>query len=254
MQRANGQLRAKKWPPPLPSAMGVATFGAIKLLQNRTGAPRGTCKEALEKFDGDEDKAASHIAQTTEFKDSKAAPPAPKPATLDDDISSAANDVSVIRIEVGDGDTYPSYGDLCHVHYRGLLASDGTQFDSSYERGREFTFKIGHGKVIKGWDLGIARMSVGEKSLLMIPSALGYGPAGNGPVPPNADLKFEVHLVKITPQTSCLGPGQHGGVQRQSHEYAKVADQLLGRAPREDLDLRLPDDRKLMPLTSEMPR
>jgi len=236
--------------------MGAPSFGAIKLLQTRTGAPRGVCKKALEEFDGDEDKAAQHIAATTEFEDSKAKPAEPKVLTLEEEVDAAseANNVSVIRIEVGDGETYPEYGDTCHMHYKGMLAKDGTQFDSSYERGREFSFKIGHGKVIKGWDVGVARMSVGEKSLLMIPSSMGYGPAGNGPIPPNADLKFEVHLTKVTRQTSCLGPGQHGGVQRQSHEYAKVADMLLGKAPREDLDLRLPDDRKLMPLTSEMPR
>lgn len=233
-----------------------ASFGAIKLLQTRTGAPRGTCKAALEQFDGDEDAAAAHIAATTEFSDSKAAP-AKKVLSLEEDLrneGSSATDVSVIRIEVGDQETFPQYGDTCHMHYRGFLQSDGTQFDSSYERGREFTFKIGHGKVIKGWDMGIARMTVGEKALLMVPSSLAYGSTGNGPIPPNSDLKFEVHLVKVTPQTSCLGPGQHGGVQRKNHEYAKVADQLLGRAPRDDLEQRLPDDRKPMPLTSDMPR
>eukprot|EP00322_Chrysochromulina_rotalis_P011588 CAMPEP_0115847404 /NCGR_PEP_ID=MMETSP0287-20121206/10366_1 /TAXON_ID=412157 /ORGANISM="Chrysochromulina rotalis, Strain UIO044" /LENGTH=233 /DNA_ID=CAMNT_0003301239 /DNA_START=27 /DNA_END=728 /DNA_ORIENTATION=+ len=233
--------------------MAGPSFGAIKLLQTRTGAPRSACKAALEQSAGDEDAAAAHIAATTEFSDSKAMP-VEKPTTLEEDIASAATDVSVIRIEVGDQETYPQYGDTCHMHYRGMLQSDGTQFDSSYERGREFSFKIGHGKVIKGWDIAIGRMSVGEKALLMVPSSLAYGPAGNGPIPPNADLKFEVHLVKVTPQTSCLGPGQHGGVQRQSHEYAKVADQLLGRAPREDLEFNLPDDRQPMPLTSDMPR
>ena len=106
---------------------------------------------------------------------------------------------------------------------------------------------------VRGWEECVRKMSLGEKSLLMVPAGLAYGAAGNGPVPPHADLKFECHLLKITPQTSCLGPGQHGGVQRKNHEYAELADQLLGRAPRQDLELRPPDERKLMPLTSDMP-
>merc|ERR550514_1703433 len=110
------------------------------------------------------------------------------------------------------------------------------------------------GKVIKGWDVGVMKMSVGEKSLLFVPAHMAYGAQGNGPVPPNADLKFEVQLLKITRQTSCLGPGQHGGVQRKNHEYADLANQLLGRAPQKGLEQRLPDAREPMPLTKDMPR
>ena len=101
---------------------------------------------------------------------------------------------------------------------------------------------------------GIMKMSLGEKAQLHIPACKAYGAAGNGPVPPNADLVFDVHLLKITPQTSCLGPGQHGGVQRKHHEYAQLADQLLGRAPQTGLEQKLPDERQPMPLTSDMPR
>merc|ERR1719231_534043 len=139
------------------------------------------------------------------------------------------------------------------MHYVGTL-EDGTVFDSSRQRGRPFQFKIGHGKVIKGWDIGVMKMSLGEKAILFIGPDYAYGASGNGPVPPNASLKFEVELLKIDRQTSCLGPGQHGGVQRQAHEYAQLADQLLGRAPRQDLDLKLPDEREPMPLTADMPR
>lgn len=73
-------------------------------------------------------------------------------------------------------------------------------------------------------------------------------------MPPHADLKFEVHLLKITRQTSCLGAGQHGGVQKQDHEYKELANQLLGRAPPTSVDHRLPDEREPMPLTSDMPK
>ena len=110
-------------------------------------------------------------------------------------------------------------------------------------------------KVIKGWDEAIMKFSKGEKSTLLIPASKAYGAAGSPPaVPPNADLKFEVQLLDIRRQTSCLGPGSHGGVQRKNHEYAALADQLLGRAPPTDVVHNLPEDRQPMPLTKDMPR
>lgn len=212
----------------------MPSFGAIKVLQQRTGADRATCKKALADHDDDEDAATAWIVANTDFKDSKAAPKAAAEAAAVaarvEEATGGLSDVSVVRVEVGDGSTYPQYGDTLHVHYRGTLAEDGTEFDSSYSRNQEFTFKIGHGKVIKGWDVGFMKMSLGEKALLFVPSAMAYGAQGSPPaVPPNADLKFEVHLSNITRQTSCLGPGQHGGVQRQPHEYAQLADQCARR-------------------------
>jgi len=236
----------------------MPSFGAIKQLQKRTGADRATCKKALEDHGDDEDAAATHIAATTEFKDSKAATETGAAAAklagleIDDGTSSNNSSVAAIRIEVGDGETFPAYGDTCFMHYKGMLAEDDTEFDSSYKRGKEFDFRIGMGKVIKGWDEAIMKMSVGERALLHIPASKAYGAQGNGPVPPNADLKFDVHLLRVTRQTSCLGPGQHGGVQRKNHEYAELANQLLGRAP--PPEQRLPDDRQPMPLTTDMPR
>lgn len=165
----------------------------------------------------------------------------------------------MLFIKVGDGVTFPAYGDTLSMEYTGMLADDGTTFDSSYAPSRgvhvPFSFRIGMGKVIEGWDEGIMKMSLGERAMLLIPANKAYGSAGHGPVPPHADLKFEVKLLKITRQTSCLGPGEHGGVQRKKHEYADLANQLLGRVPPSTgLDMRLPDDREPMPLTSAMPR
>eukprot|EP00326_Haptolina_ericina_P017334 CAMPEP_0181197504 /NCGR_PEP_ID=MMETSP1096-20121128/16082_1 /TAXON_ID=156174 ORGANISM="Chrysochromulina ericina, Strain CCMP281" /NCGR_SAMPLE_ID=MMETSP1096 /ASSEMBLY_ACC=CAM_ASM_000453 /LENGTH=385 /DNA_ID=CAMNT_0023287431 /DNA_START=35 /DNA_END=1194 /DNA_ORIENTATION=- len=176
---------------------------------------------------------------------------------LEEEASSENTTVSVIRMEVGDETTYPGYGDSLQVEYKGNL-EDGTEFDSSYMASRgahvPFTFRIGMGKVIRGWDEAIMKMSLGERALIFVPAAMAYGAAGAGDkVPPHSDLKFEVKLLKITRQTSCLGAGPHGGVQRKMHEYTNVANQLLGRAPPGDLDLRSPDDRKLMPLTKDMP-
>jgi FKBP-type peptidyl-prolyl cis-trans isomerase len=84
------------------------------------------------------------------------------------------------------------------VHYTGWL-TDGKKFDSSVDRGQPFSFPLGAGRVIKGWDEGVAGMKVGGKRKLMIPPQLGYGErgAGGGLIPPNAELIFEVQLLEI---------------------------------------------------------
>lgn len=84
------------------------------------------------------------------------------------------------------------------VHYTGKL-EDGTVFDSSIPRGQPFTFTLGAGQVIKGWDLGVEGMTVGEKRNLVIPPHLGYGVRGAGAtIPPNATLIFDVELLEVT--------------------------------------------------------
>jgi FKBP-type peptidyl-prolyl cis-trans isomerase FkpA len=88
-------------------------------------------------------------------------------------------------------------GDTVEVHYTGWL-TNGQKFDSSVDRGRPFSFRLGQGQVIKGWDEGVAGMKPGGKRKLTIPSALGYGTRGaGGVIPPNADLVFEVELLKV---------------------------------------------------------
>jgi peptidylprolyl isomerase len=95
----------------------------------------------------------------------------------------------------------PAKGQTCVMHYTGWLWVDGAKgakFDSSVDRGRPFSFPLGQGRVIKGWDEGVATMSQGGKRTLLIPPDLGYGPRGaGGVIPPNATLLFEVELLEI---------------------------------------------------------
>ena len=101
-----------------------------------------------------------------------------------------------VDIKVGEG-TLPKLGDTVVVHYTGWL-EDGTKFDSSVDRGEPFSFPIGMGRVILGWDEGVGTMRVGGVRKLIIPPDLGYGARGaGGGIPPNATLIFEVELLEI---------------------------------------------------------
>ena len=95
----------------------------------------------------------------------------------------------------------PKTGQTCVMHYTGWLyenGSKGKKFDSSVDRGQPFEFPIGTGRVIKGWDEGVATMKVGGKRTLIIPPDLGYGARGaGGVIPPNATLLFEVELLGV---------------------------------------------------------
>ncbi len=115
--------------------------------------------------------------------------------------------ISHLKVDVlspGDGVTYPKKGDRVTVHYTGWLKSNGKKFDTSRRKGRNskpFKFTVGIEQVIEGWDKGVLQMSLREKAMIEIPAALAYGREGAGKViPPNADLVFEVQLLRIEGQ------------------------------------------------------
>ena len=115
-------------------------------------------------------------------------------------MTTTASGLQIIDTVEGTGDQ-PKSGQLCVMHYTGWLYVDGkkgAKFDSSVDRGQPFEFPIGVGRVIAGWDEGVASMKVGGKRTLIIPPDLGYGARGaGGVIPPNATLIFDVELLGL---------------------------------------------------------
>jgi len=88
-------------------------------------------------------------------------------------------------------------GETVTVQYDGVLYENGTEFDASWNRHQPFSFPLGAGQVIPGWDKGVVGMKVGGRRVLTTPPELGYGPQGSGPIPPNSTLVFVVDMLKI---------------------------------------------------------
>jgi FKBP-type peptidyl-prolyl cis-trans isomerase len=111
--------------------------------------------------------------------------------------TTTASGLKITEIAIGSGaEAIP--GKTVSVHYTGTL-TDGTKFDSSKDRGQPFSFPLGAGRVIRGWDEGVAGMKVGGTRKLVIPPDLGYGARGaGGVIPPHATLVFEVELLAVS--------------------------------------------------------
>lgn len=109
-----------------------------------------------------------------------------------------ASGLKYVDVLEGTGDA-PKTGDTVVVNYTGWTQADGKKFDSSLERAEPFTFILGSGGVIAGWDEGVATMKIGGKRRLIIPADLGYGAGGSGSIPPNATLVFDIELLDIFP-------------------------------------------------------
>jgi peptidylprolyl isomerase len=160
-------------------AVGVPTLAVAD-----PSSEEGKAEKKAEKAQKKAEKKAVH--------DAKKAEKAEKGATM----VTTPSGLKYIDEKVGDGPS-PTAGKKVTVHYTGTLV-DGTKFDSSVDRGQPFSFVIGVGQVIKGWDEGVMGMKVGGKRKLMIPSNLGYGARGaGGVIPPNAELHFVVELLGV---------------------------------------------------------
>jgi peptidylprolyl isomerase len=133
------------------------------------------------------------VSQSPAIAQTKMAPAAGKTMTT-------ASGLKIEDTQVGTGAT-PTRGQTCVMHYTGWLYENGQKtkkFDSSVDRNEPFEFPIGAGRVIKGWDEGVATMKVGGKRTLIIPPELGYGARGaGGVIPPNATLIFDVELLGV---------------------------------------------------------
>jgi len=135
----------------------------------------------------------------------RAQEPKPTPApgaekTSESKMTKTPSGLQYEDVKVGTGAS-PQKGQTAVVHYTGWLwenGAKGKKFDSSVDRGQPFSFPVGMGRVIKGWDEGVLTMKVGGKRILIIPPDLGYGSRGaGGAIPPNATLMFEVELLEI---------------------------------------------------------
>ena len=104
-----------------------------------------------------------------------------------------ATGLTYVLTQLGTGEAVDS-GDVVTVHYTGFL-TDSTKFDSSKDRNKPFTFKVGSGQVIEGWDEGLSYLKVGDKARLTIPSELGYGERAQAAIPANSTLIFDIEVV-----------------------------------------------------------
>jgi peptidylprolyl isomerase len=143
---------------------------------------------------------AATLTTTSALASAQDTKPAEPEKKSESKMTKTASGLQYEDTKVGTGAT-PKTGQTCVMHYTGWLwenGAKGKKFDSSLDRGTPFSFPLGQGRVIKGWDEGVATMKVGGKRTLLIPPDLGYGSRGaGGVIPANATLLFEVELLDV---------------------------------------------------------
>lgn len=183
------------WPPDFRSLRLAAPLqGCERLAQIGRGVPCGAVR-VRRSHERDEAEPLNR----RQVRSGSTPPVAPPPASFS---SSSANAAAAMGVQVetispGDGRTFPKRGQTCVVHYTGML-EDGKKFDSSRDRNKPFKFTLGKQEVIRGWEEGVAQMSVGQRAKLIISSDYAYGATGHpGIIPPHATLVFDVELLKL---------------------------------------------------------
>ena len=181
--------------------LGVLIVGVIAMRTSEiTPAPEAagpeTTTEMAAHTDGDGHDHASHAGQPHPTEDTSEATSATKSTPPATTVVGNAAKLQKTDLKVGTGKAAKT-GDSVTVHYRGTL-TNGTKFDASYDRNEPFSFPLGGGQVIQGWDEGVVGMKEGGKRKLVIPSDLAYGDEGRPPtIPQKATLVFEVELLKV---------------------------------------------------------
>lgn len=171
------------------------------VLGNRTPAAQKTAqadKQTIQNFDINDQTAEQPSGVTPESATKAVSSPTPTSAPSAPTTApvTEVKELKITDVTTGTGNPVKS-GDSVEVNYVGTFLN-GQKFDSSYDRNKTFSFTVGAGNVIKGWDQGLVGMKVGGKRELLIPSDLAYGAAGvPGTIPPNTPLKFEIELVSI---------------------------------------------------------
>ncbi|MGB3494469.1 MAG: FKBP-type peptidyl-prolyl cis-trans isomerase [Elainellaceae cyanobacterium] len=168
----------------------------MSLAPSQSGSATTTSESAVESAL----ESGTLMAQVPDSEDPESTDPSANTTedTMDNSTETITTESGLQYIDVEEGSgAMPQTGQTVVVHYTGTL-ENGTKFDSSRDRNQPFSFRIGVGQVIKGWDEGVATMRVGGQRQLIIPPDLGYGARGaGGVIPPNATLLFDVELLRI---------------------------------------------------------